>query len=104
MNSLNNKKFGFRFAAAVVALLLAAAPLFSQASVGGLAGNLSGKQAQKLAELRRCEHHSAPAQRLDIPKVVFSSIDAFLPGKWPAEDEKVTALDGIGKKGSDQLE
>jgi hypothetical protein len=104
MNSLNIMKFGFRFVAAVVALLLAAVPLFSQASVGGLAGNLSGKQTQKLAELRRFEHHSTPAQRLDIPKVVFSSIDAFLRGKWPAEAEKVTALDGIGKKGGDQLE
>jgi len=40
-----------------------------QTSVGGLAGNLSGKQTQKLAELRRFEHHSTPAQRLDIPKL-----------------------------------
>ena len=50
------------------------------------------------------DSHSTPAQRLDIPKVVFSSIDAFLRGKWPAESEKVTALDGIGQKGGDQLE
>ena len=104
MNSLNIMKFGFRFMAPVVALLLAAVPLFSQASVDGLAGNLSGKQMQKLAELRRFEHHSAPAQRLDIPKVIFSSIDAILRGKWSAEAEKVIALDGIGKKGGDKLE
>jgi len=104
MNSLNIMKFRFRFLAAVVALLLAAVPLFSQASVGGLTGNLSGKQTQKFAELRRFEHHPTPAQRLDIPKVVFSSIGAILRGKWPAEAEKVTALDWIGKKGGDQLE
>jgi hypothetical protein len=42
MNSLNIMKFGYRFVAAVVAFLLTAIPLFGQASVGGLAGNLSG--------------------------------------------------------------
>ena len=104
MNSLNSMKFGLRFVPAVVALLLAAVSLFSQASVGGLAGNLSGKQTQLLAELRRFEHRSTPAQRLDTPKVAFSSIGAILRGKWPAGAEKVTALDGLGQKGGDQLE
>jgi proline iminopeptidase len=34
---------------------------------------------------------------IDAPELVFSSIDTFLKGNWPASSEKVNALEPLGK-------